>query len=196
MSEADFSDFEPVRLRPGRRELTPDAGRIFAAVMAVLLIGALTWGFFLVRELSTGGAGATGSADGSMTAEQQDRRDVQLAVSSFAANFNNYSVDDIGGYKQRMLPLMTEKFGQSFAYAVDGIVTEVKATKMTSSGKVVQTAVSSIDADAGVATALVVADVEVSSALGDRERHFRWKVSMVHDADADQWLVDDFQPVA
>jgi hypothetical protein len=166
------------------------AGWFLTAGLAVALIAALIWGISLVRRLDDDSSRT--SPTESLTGQAQARRDVQLAVSSFAANFNNYSVQDIGAYKQRMLPLMTEEFAKSFRYAVDGIVTEVKATKMTSTGQVVQTAISSIDATH--ATALVVADVDITSALGDRQRHFRWKVSVVQAGDG--WLVDDFQPVA
>jgi hypothetical protein len=157
--------------------------------LVIGLVAALIWGVSLIHRIGAGSAAS--SEPGSLDGQVQLRRDAQLAVSSFAVNFNNYSVDDIGNYKQRMLPLMTDGFAKSFTYAVDGIVTEVKATKMSSTGKVVQTAVSSIDADR--ATVLVVADVDVTSALGDRERHFRWKVSVVHRNDA--WLVDNFEPV-
>jgi hypothetical protein len=168
----------------------PGTRTLLHAGLVLGLAAALIWGIALVQRI--GADDAAGADAGSIEGQSQARRDVQLAVSSFATNFNNYSVDDIGAYKQRMMPLMTAAFAKSFQYAVDGIVTEVKATRMTSSGTVVQTAVSSID-DAH-ATVLVVADVDISSALGDRERHFRWKVTVVRDGDA--WLVDDFAPVA
>jgi hypothetical protein len=179
--------------RPGVRlaDLGPRASRAVALALALGLVAGLVWAVALVR-----GAGdeARTSSAAAAASDQQARRDVQLAVAAFATGFNNYTVEDIGGYKQRMLPLMTEKFGQSFTYAVDGIVSEVKATEMASVGEVVQTAVSAIDDDS--ATVLVVADVDVSSALGERERHFRWKVSVLRDRASGSWLVDDFQPVA
>jgi hypothetical protein len=87
---------------------------------------------------------------------------------------------------------MTPGFAKSFGLAVDGIVAEVRATKMRSQGQVVQTAVSAIDSDS--ATALVVADVQVGSSLGDRVRHFRWTVTLVRQGGS--WLVDGFEPVA
>src|SRR5262245_43919776 len=103
-----------LRIRPIRRELSATAAKVVAATLAAVLLMAVAWGIALTRQLS--GESGAGSGTPTLAAEQQARRDVQLAVSSFAANFNNYSVDDIGGYKQRMLPLMTAKFGQSFEY--------------------------------------------------------------------------------
>lgn len=176
--------------RPHPREVPPGTRTLLHSGLLLGLVVALIWGIALVQRI--GAEDRAGAGSGSIEAQSKTRRDVQLAVSSFATTFNNYSVDDIGAYKKRMMPLMTAAFATSFEYAVDGIVTEVKATRMTSSGEVVQTAVSSID-DAH-ATVLVVADVDVSSALGDRERHFRWKVTVVRDGDV--WLVDDFAPVA
>jgi hypothetical protein len=41
---------------------------------------------------------------------------------------------------------------------------------------------------------LVVADAQVSSLLGERQRHFRWKVILVKQDN--RWLVDDWQVVA
>jgi len=174
---------------PRTWQSSPLLARLVMSGLLAGLIAAVAWGVVLMGQPGRTSGSASQTEE---TGLAQARRDVQLAVSSFAANFNNYSVDDIGGYKQRMIPLMTKDFATSFKYAVDGIVTEVKATEMTSTGEVVQTAISSMDAQQ--ATVLVVADVDVSSALGERQRHFRWKVSVIHEGD--DWLVDDFQPVA
>lgn len=184
---AELSGAERLR-RPHPRELPLRRRQALHIGLLLGLVAALIWSVSVVRSITDSEAPASSEA----TTHSQLRREAQLAVSAFAVNFNNYSVEDIGAYKQRMVPLMTEDFAKSFQYAVDGIVTEVRATKMTSTGKVVQTAVSSIDADR--ATVLVVADVDVTSALGDRQRHFRWKVSVIRSGD--EWLVDDFQPVA
>ncbi len=126
-----------------------------------------------------------------LAAEEQARKDVQAAVSSFVANMNSYSVNDIDDYRERVTPLLTESFAQSFDLALQQIVDQVKATDMTSEGEILATAVSSIDRDN--ATALVIADAHVASALGERLRHFRWKVSLVKQGD--EWLVDDFKAV-
>jgi hypothetical protein len=173
---------------PRRARLGPGARLAAAIGLTATLLAGVAWG-----AAQTGGRDAASPASsGSLSAELSQRRSVQLAVSSFAANLTSYSVDDIGAYKARLTPLMTPGFAKSFGLAVDGIVAEVKATKLTSQGQVVQTAVSALD-DMH-ATALVVADVQVESSLGDRVRHFRWKISLVRQGDG--WLVDGFEPVA
>jgi hypothetical protein len=187
---SDAISLEPLRQR--RTGIGPAARLVVLAAVGAGLLGGLAWGGAeLARgDEASGSVAAGGSA--SVSAELSQRRAVQLAVSSFAANLTTYSVDDVGGYKTRLTPLMTPGFAKSFGLAVDGIVAEVKATKMTSRGQVVQTAVSTLDSHS--ATALVVADVQVGSSLGDRVRHFRWKVSLVRDSGG--WLVDGFEPVA
>ena len=174
----------------GRRtaRLTPGARLAAAVVLSAALIAGLVVGLVVQARDPVGAA----SSSGSVAAEAEQRRGVQLAVAAFAANLNDYSVRDIAGYKDRLMPLLTPGFAKSFGLAVDGIVAEVRSTKMTSTGQVVQTAVTSIGPDS--ATALVVADVSVTSTLGDRERHFRWKVSLVRESGG--WLIDGFEPVA
>jgi Mce-associated membrane protein len=179
-------------LRPRGPGLTPQVRLVIAVVLAVALVVAVVWGVWLTVDQARGDAAAPGSDGASMAAEQQDRRDVQLAVASFAANFNNYSFDDLDGYQERLTPLLTSGFSKSFALTVDGIITLATSSEVTSKGTVVQTAVSNIDSDN--ATALVVADAHISSAFGERERHFRWKVDVVQ-VDGD-WLIDNFEPVA
>jgi Mce-associated membrane protein len=175
-------------LEPRRASITPAVRLTIAGVLTATLLGGVVWG-----ALETAGRDVAGQASsGSLSGEMSQRRSVQLAVSAFAANLTTYSVDDVGGYKARLTPLMTPGFAKSFGLAVDGIVAEVKATKMRSQGQVAQTAVTAIDSDS--ATALVVADVQVRSALGDRVRHFRWKVTLVRHGGG--WLVDGFEPVA
>jgi hypothetical protein len=176
------------RVAPRRVSLTPVARLIMLIGLVVALLAGVAWGVVQIVGADAAGSGSSTS----LTAELSQRRSVQLAVSSFAANLTTYSVNDIGGYKTRLSPLMTAGLAKSFGLAVDGIVAEVKATKMTSRGKVVQTAVTSVDAHR--ATALVVADVQVESSLGDRVRHFRWKVTLARKSGS--WLVDEFEPVA
>jgi hypothetical protein len=176
------------RVEPRRPSMSPAVRLATAGALTATLLGGVVWG---VIE-TAGGTASDQASSGALSTEMSKRRSVQLAVSSFAANLTTYSVDDIGGYKSRLTPLMTAGFAKSFALAVDGIVAQVKATKMRSQGQVVQTAVSAVDSES--ATALVVADVQVQSSLGDRVRHFRWKVTLVRQSGG--WLVDGFEPVA
>jgi hypothetical protein len=176
------------RVQPRLAGLSPAVRWAISVGLTLALIAAMAWGTAqLLRDDATSAPGTA-----SLSAELSQRRSVQLAASSFAANLTTYSVADVGGYQARLTPLMTTGFAKSFSLAVEGIVAEVRSTKMRSQGRVVQTAVSAVDA--GSASALVVADVRVDSSLGDRVRHFRWKVTLVRQGGG--WLVDGFEPVA
>lgn len=189
MTHASIDPVDVADLERRRATLSPTSRLVLALVLGAALVAGVVGAVVLAARDS---AATASTSAGSVDDEAAGRRAVQLAVATFAANLNDYSVEDIAGYQARLQPLLTPGFAKSFGLAVDGIVAEVESTRMTSQGNVVQTAVTSIDDD--TATALVVADVNVTSALGDRERHFRWKVTLVHNGDA--WLVDGFEPVA
>ncbi|MGH3446872.1 MAG: hypothetical protein ACRDQA_10215 [Nocardioidaceae bacterium] len=179
-------------LRHQATSWSPKTRLVTAVVLACALLVAVVAGVVL----STRYIGSAESTDGhqlsaSMTQQMRTRADVRLAVSSFAANLNTYSVKNIDGYRDRLAPMMTKGFAKSFKLALKNIVSNVKVTKMTSKGKVLKTAVSTVDANH--ATALVVADAHVTSALGKRMRHFRWKVTVVKTDGS--WLIDNFKPV-
>lgn len=124
--------------------------------------------------------------------EAHDRADVVRVAERFTTEVNNYDVSSIGGYQQRISPLLTTKFRAEFKHAMGDIVASVQKAKMTSRGQVLASAVSGIDQDS--ATVLVVADAKVKTVFDTRARHFRWKVSLVKVND--RWLVDDFQPIS
>jgi hypothetical protein len=63
---------------------------------------------------------------------------------------------------------------------------------MDSQGKVLASGVATVDQDS--ARVLVAADADVKTVFDNRQRHFRWEVSLVK-VDG-RWLVDDFTPVA
>lgn len=173
-----------------RPRLGEQASVVLTVVLACALVVALVTGVVLSVQYAQRERPAPASA--ATAGFEADRREVQEAVAVFAANLNSYSVRDIGGYRARIAPLLTPGFGKSFELAVDNTVSMVKATKMRSDGEVLATAVTSIDAR--TATAMVVADAEVTSDLGERQRHFRWKVTLVKQGE--DWLVDSFTPVA
>lgn len=178
--------------RDGRRHAR--LGEQRSLVLAAVLAGALVLAIVTGAVLSLQYAQRDTSPAPSLSAAGSDaeRRKVQEAVAVFAANLNSYSVRDIGGYRARIAPLLTPGFGKSFDLAVDNTVSMVKATHMRSEGEVLATAITAIDER--TATAMVVADAEVTSDLGERQRHFRWKVTLVKQGG--KWLVDNFTPVA
>ena len=126
------------------------------------------------------------------TAEQQSRSQVTRAAERFAVQVNNYDVDSVDGYQKTITPLLSPKFRGDFTKAMTDIVTSVKQAKMTSRGKVLSSAVASVDPDS--AQVLVVADANVKTVFDTRARHFRWEVDLVK-IDG-KWLVDNFTPVA
>ena len=66
------------------------------------------------------------------------------------------------------------------------------AAEPLSQGEVLASGVATLDDDS--ARVLVVADANVKTVFDERQRHFRWEVSLVK-VDG-EWLVDDFTPVA
>ena len=150
-----------------------------SAAILLALAGAV-----LVTLLGGGASSASSS-----TQESVAREDVQRVASSFAANVNTYSSSDIDDYTKRVKPLLTDKFEGSFNRSVQGIVAQMRSAQIESEGEVLVTGVSSVDHDS--ATVLVVCDADVSTAVGDRARHFRWEVDLVRQDD--RWLVDGFE---
>ena len=105
---------------------------------------------------------------------------------------NNYDAGSIDDYQETVRSLLTTKFAGEFEKAMGDIVTSVNEAQMSSQGKVLTSAVASVDPDS--AEVLVVADANVKTVFDTRARHFRWEVSLVK-VDG-TWLVDNFTPVA
>jgi Mce-associated membrane protein len=157
--------------------------RLLSYGLSVAIVLALA-GAVLVTVLGNGASSASSS-----TQESAAREDVQRVASSFAANVNTYSSSDIEGYSERVRPLLTDKFEGSFSRAIQGIVAQMRSAQIESQGEVLVTGVSSVDQDS--ATVLVVVDADVSTAVGERARHFRWEVDLVRQQS--KWLVDGFE---
>jgi len=155
---------------------------VVAAVLALLLVAG-------AAVLLTG----RGSSAEEPSADLALRNEVKRVASAFAANVNTYSADDVGSYRENVEPLLTPTFRKSFGKSMDDIVKQMKSAKVESKGEVKAAGVSSLDIDSAVV--LVVCDADVSTAYGDRERHFRWRVDLVRDGAGEPWLVDEFTPV-
>jgi Mce-associated membrane protein len=163
--------------------LTPRLSRGIAVVLAVVAVVALV---VVVLELAV-----LRPRYQEVVAESRARTAAAQAAEQFAARVNNYEVESIEGYQAGITPLLTTKFQAEFEKAMGDIVTSVKEAEMSSEGKVLTSAVSSVDADS--AEVLVVADASVKTVFDTRARHFRWEVSLVK-VDG-EWLVDNFSPV-
>jgi Mce-associated membrane protein len=153
---------------------------IMAGVLVLLLVVAVAggvWGFTRLR-----------AAD----AELDARADVIRVAERFTVAVNNYDAASADDYKSSVSDLLSTNFRTEFEKAMDDIVAQVQQAKMQSEGEVLATGVASIDADS--ARVLVVSDATVKTVYDQRQRHFRWQVSLVK-VDG-RWLVDDFTPVS
>jgi Mce-associated membrane protein len=151
-----------------------------AAVLVLLLVAALGIGIWGYTRLS------------SAEAELDARSDVVRVAEQFAVSVNNYDSGSVEDYKASVSELLSTKFRAEFDSAMEDIVAQVQEAEMESEGKVLASGVATIDDDS--ARVLVVADASVTTVFDERQRHFRWEVSLVK-VDG-EWLVDDFSPVA
>ena len=151
-----------------------------AAVLVLLLVAAVAagvWGFTRLRSAES---------------ELDARADVVRVAEQFTVAVNNYDSASVDNYKSTVGDLLSTKFRAEFEKAMEDIVAQVQQAKMDSEGKVLASGVATIDDDS--ARVLVVSDATVKTVFDQRERHFRWEISLVK-VDG-KWLVDDFTPVA
>jgi Mce-associated membrane protein len=128
------------------------------------------------------------------TAEEglEARSDVVRAAERFTVAVNNYDSESVDDYQADVSELLSTKFRSEFESAMEDIVLQVRQAEMSSQGEVLASGVATLDEDS--ARVLVVADAAVETVADQRQRHFRWEVSLVK-VDG-EWLVDDFAPVA
>ena len=124
-------------------------------------------------------------------AAEQARSDAVRVAEQFTAEVNNYDAETVESYQETVGELLTTKFRAEFEQAMTDIVAQVQEAQMRSEGEVLVSGVSTLDADSG--EVLVVADAAVTTVFDQRNRHFRWQISLVKVDD--QWRVDDFVPV-
>lgn len=166
---------------PGDRfALSPRVRTVMAAVLALLVV------------VSTIAVAVLIDKRGSVESALDSRRDVARVAERFTVQVNNYDSDSVDDYKSSVAAMLSTKFGDEFDTAMEDIVKSVQEAKMDSEGSVLASGVASLDQDS--ARVLVVADADVKTVFGARQRHFRWEVSLV-EVDG-EWLIDDFTPVA
>ena len=169
---------------PVLRWLTPRLSRGIAAVLAAvatLALVAIALELVLVRpDVLDAQADADNRADAVRSAER------------FAVQVNNFEAADVASLQESLTPLLTTKFNADFESTVQDLLAQIEQADLASRGKVIRSAVASVDNDS--AEVLVVADASADSKFGQRDRHFRWTVDLVR-VDGD-WLVDNFTPVA
>lgn len=153
---------------------------IMVAVLALLLVVAVAlgvWGFTRLDDAES---------------ELDARADAVSVAEQFTVSVNNYDSESVDEYKSSVSELLSTKFRAEFDSAMEDIVAQVQEAQMESTGEVLASGVATIDDDS--ARVLVVSDATVATVFDERQRHFRWEVSLVK-VDG-EWLVDDFSPVA
>ncbi|HET7688918.1 MAG TPA: hypothetical protein VFK41_00940 [Nocardioidaceae bacterium] len=126
-----------------------------------------------------------------VTQERQDRTEVLAAATRWATVANTYTPETFDDWMGDVSALLTTKFRGEFESQTEALRPTIQQIKLTSTGTVLKTGVSSIDDDSAVV--LVVADADTTSTMRNSERHFRWQVDLVKVDD--EWLVDDFAAV-
>lgn len=165
---------------PARRGTRGGVPLLVAALLALALVAALAVAVWSGTRLR--------AAEDRLEA----RSDVIRAAERFAVAVNNYDADSVEDYRSEVSALLSTKFRSEFESAMEDIVLQVREAEMSSTGEVLASGVAGLDDDS--ARVLVVADAAVETIVDERQRHFRWEVSLVK-VDG-EWLVDDFTPVA
>ena len=159
---------------------SPGLRTAMAAVLVLLLVAAVTAGIWGFARLS------------SAEKEIDARADVVRVAEQFAVAVNNFDSNSVDDYRSSVSELLSTKFRGEYDKAMEDIVTSVQEAEMESEGEVLASGVATIDDDS--ARVLVVSDATVKTVFDERQRHFRWEVSLVKVEG--KWLVDDFTPVA
>ena len=167
---------------PAGRPATPRAVVVMVSVLAALtalglVVAAAGW--WVARE------------PGQAAARLDQRGEVTRTAEQFTVRVNNYDADSVDDYKESVGELLSTKFRGNFDDAMEEIVGQVQEAEMKSQGEVLASGVASLDDDS--ARVLVAADAAVTTVYDERQRHFRWEVSLVK-VDG-EWLVDDFTAV-
>jgi hypothetical protein len=156
-----------------------------SAVVAVLVT-------VLVLLLVPAGAAVWGYTRLSAVEDRLDARaDVLRVAEQFTVAVNNYDASSIEDYRSDVGALLSTKFQGEYDKTMEKVVPQVQQAEMSSEGEVLSSGVATVDDDS--ARVLVVADATVKTVYDERQRHFRWEVSLVK-VDG-EWLVDDFTPV-
>ena len=80
-------------------------------------------------------------------ADERARTEVAQVAEQFAVQVNNYDTGSIDDYQETVRSLLTTKFAGEFEKAMGDIVTSVNEAQMSSQGKVLTSAVASVDPD-------------------------------------------------
>jgi hypothetical protein len=159
---------------------------VVCALLLVASLGVLTYAVDRLRDTDRQDAAVQAAVDNS--AEAAEREAALEAARGFFMTANNYSVEDLPAYNERVLPLLTSGFAKQFKAATRKILGQLKETKLTARGRYVVGAVETIDADS--AAVLVAGNARSTSTLVRRVYYPRWRVSLVKEGES--WLVENY----
>lgn len=165
--------------RTGGHEVTWPHARPVAALLGLLLIVGVAAGVWSLTRPET-----------SVQQQADARPDAIAAASRFAESVNSYDVSNLSAYQSRVTPMLTPGFAKQFKTSTQGLLTLYAKTKVTSTGKVQQAAVESIDSDS--AEVLVAVDADMVPAVLNSPS-LRWQVSLVKQDG--RWLVNNFTSI-
>lgn len=167
------------RTSEGDGRLPARLSRTIAAVLTVILIiSVAVAGWFLYQR-------------GEVEAALGERADAARAAEEFIVTFNTYDSESVDEYLKALKPMLTTSTRTDFEAGQEDTITLIRETELESQGELLASGVSHVDQDD--ATVLVFADALASSPAGDRQRHFRWEITL-NKVDG-EWLVDDFDAV-
>ena len=160
---------------------------VVCALLLVASLGVLVWALDRNRDTDEAQDAAVQEAVAS-SADAAQREAALEAARNFFVAANNFSVEALPAYNERVSPLLTPEFAKQFNDATDKILGQLKETKLKARGRYVVGAVQTIDADS--AAVLVAGNARSTSVVMRRIYYPRWRVSLVKDGEA--WLVEDY----
>jgi hypothetical protein len=166
---------------------------VVATVVICLLLLVASTGVLVWSAVSADGADGTSRGNEAMAldAGAQQRKEVLELTEEFFVQANTYDSRALPDYKERVHPLLTPGFTETFDKTVDDVLAKLAETKLRSEAVFRVAAIKSMDQDS--AEVLVAGNGSTRSTLVDRIFFPRWRVVVVRTDDG--WRVDDYETV-
>ena len=167
-------------------------GLIALALIVLTVLGVLVAGVLAYRSSHLTDEPFSLSNGGQRIPSDAERHEVVAVAEQFCLRMDDLDGSDVEGYEKRVAQLLTTKQKAKFSSEFAEFQKLGIDKTMESTGNVLASGVSDMDADS--ATVLVVHDSTVKTSAGTTARHSRWTVDL-RKVDG-EWLVDDFTPVS
>lgn len=124
---------------------------------------------------------------------REGHREAEAAARQLVVDFLTVSASSVTQDTERVLDGSTGEFRDVYRSGLAEVRTAVVENKVSSTGKVLRSAVSGGDSDSVVV--LVAADVRIRNVGSPKGRkaHYRVEVDMVYDGNRDRWLASDLE---